>query len=125
MKMFEKPLAFIKKDLLIESSYKIAFLFNVFSVLVSLLSYFFIDKLFGQRIVGHLQEFRVNYFSYVLLSMAFFSYIGVGLGAFYNRIHAEQTQGTLEAVLLSPTKINTILFKSLVRSITDYACKIL
>jgi ABC-2 type transport system permease protein len=110
MRILEKPLAFIKKDFLIESSYKVAFLFNIFSVLVSLLTYFFIDKLFGQKMAGHLQEFGVNYFSYVLLSMAFFSYIGVGLGAFYNRIHAEQVQGTLEAVLLTPTKITTILF---------------
>jgi len=108
--MFEKPLAFIKKDLLIESSYKVAFLFNIFSVLVSILTYFFIDKLFGQKMTGHLQEFGVSYFSYVLLSMAFFSYIGVGLGAFYNRIQTEQVQGTLEAVLLTPTKITTILF---------------
>ena len=108
--MLKKPLAFIKKDFLIESSYKLSFIFRIFGVLVTVLTYFFIDKLFGQRIVGHLQQFGVNYFSYVLLSMAFFSYIGVGLGSFSTRIHFEQIQGTLEAVLLTPTKIPTILF---------------
>jgi len=46
----------------------------------------------------------------VLLSMAFFSYIGVGLGSFSSRIQSEQMQGTLEAILLTPTKIPTILF---------------
>lgn len=108
--MFKKPLAFIKKDFLIESSYKLSFIFSIFSVLISILSYFFIDKLFGHRIVSHLEEFGVNYFSYVLLSMAFFSYIGIGLGSFAGRIRSEQIQGTLEAVLLTPTKISTILF---------------
>ena len=107
--MLKKPLAFIKKDFLIESSYKLSFLLNIFGVLISILSYFFIDKLFGQRIVSHLEEFGVNYFPYVLLSMAFFSYIGVGLGSFSNRIRSEQMQGTLEAILLTPTKISTIL----------------
>lgn len=108
--MLKKPLAFIKKDFLIESSYKLSFIFRIFGVLVSILTYFFIDKLFGQRIVGHLEEFGVNYFSYVLLSMAFFSYIGVGLGSFSSRIRLEQMQGTLEALLLTPAKVSTILF---------------
>jgi len=104
--MLKKSLAFIKKDFLIESSYKLSFIFRIFVVLVSILTYFFIDRLFGHRIVGHLQQFGVNYFSYVLLSMAFFSYIGVGLGSFSNRIRFEQMQGTLEALLLTPTKVS-------------------
>jgi ABC-2 type transport system permease protein len=108
--MLRKSLAFLKKDFLLESSYSLAFLFNIFAVLVSILSYFYIDKLFGQRMVSDLEEFGVNYFSYVLLSMAFFSYIGVGIGSFSERIQAEQMQGTLEAIMLTPTKITTILF---------------
>jgi ABC-2 type transport system permease protein len=108
--MSRKVLAFLKKDFLFESSYKLSFIFNIFGILISVLSYFFIDKLFGERIVSHLEEFGVNYFSYVLLGMAFFSYIGVGLGSFSGRIQSEQMQGTLEAILLTPTKISTILF---------------
>ncbi len=108
--MFKKALAFIKKDFLVESSYKLSFIFRIFGVLVTVFTYFFIDKLFGHRIVGHLQQFGVTYFSYVLLSMAFFSYVGVGLGSFSSRIRLEQMQGTLEAILLTPTKISTILF---------------
>ena len=108
--MLKRALAFFKKDFLIESSYKLSFLLNIFAVLVSILVYFFIDKLFGYRMVRHLEEFGINYFSYVLLSMAFFSYIGVGLGSFSNRIRSEQMQGTLEAILLTPTRISTILF---------------
>ena len=108
--MLRKPLAFLKKDFLMESSYSLAFLFNFFGILVSILSYFFIDKLFGSRMVPHLEEFGVNYFSYVLLSMAFFGYVGIGLGSFSERIRSEQVQGTLEAVLLTPTRISTVLF---------------
>ncbi len=108
--MLKKPIAFIKKDFLTESSYKLSFIFRIFGVLVSILTYYFIDKLFGHRIVGHLEEFGVNYFSYILLSMAFFNYVGVGLGSFSSRIRLEQMQGTLEALLLTPTKISTILF---------------
>lgn len=107
--MVKKIFAFLKKDFLEESSYKLAFILNIFGVLVSILSYFFIDKLFGRKISVELEEFGVNYFAYVLLGMALFSYIGVGLGSFSSRIRSEQVQGTLEAVLLTPTKISTIL----------------
>jgi ABC-2 type transport system permease protein len=103
-------LAFLKKDFLMESSYRLSFFFNFFGILVSILSYYFINELFGNRMVPHLEAFGVNYFSYVLLSTAFFGYVGVGLGSFSERIRAEQQQGTLEAVLLTPTRISTILF---------------
>lgn len=93
-----------------ESSYKFAFIFNIFAVLVGVLIYFFIDKLFGYKIVVHLEEFGVNYFAYVLLGMAFFSYVGVGIGSFSSRIQSEQMQGTLEAIILAPVKIPVILF---------------
>jgi len=108
--MLRKALAFLKKDFLMESSYSLSFLFNFFGILTSMLSYFFIDKLFGSRMVPHLEEFGVNYFSYVLLSMAFFGYVGIGLGSFSERIRSEQIQGTLETVLLTPTSVSTILF---------------
>ncbi len=108
--MFRKIFAIVKKDFLIEVSYKVSFFFNIFSVISTLLIYFFIDLLFGHRMTIHLEEFGVNYFSYVVVSMAFFSYIGVGIGSFSMRLRAEQLQGTLESLLLSPTKISTLLW---------------
>lgn len=107
--MFKKIFAMVRKDFLVEASYRLAFLFNIFGILTTLLTYFFINKLFGDRMVAHLEEFGVNYFSYALLSMAFFGYVGAGLGSFSERIHSEQIQGTLEALLVTPTKISTIL----------------
>lgn len=107
--MFRKTIALLKKDFLIESSYKLAFIMNIFSVCASLLIYFFIDKLFGRTMNQYLEKFGVNYFSYVLLSMAFFSYIGVGIGSFSSRIRFEQLQGTLESLFLTPTRAETLL----------------
>ncbi len=108
--MWHKPWAFIKKDFQNVASYKLALCLNFFSIFIGILSYFFIDKLFGQKIVPHLAEFGVNYFAYILLSMAFYGYIGVGMGSFTNQIRNEQLLGTLEATLLTPTKVSTILF---------------
>jgi ABC-2 type transport system permease protein len=108
--MMTKPMAFLKKDLLIESSYAFAFLADVFGIFVSLLSYYFIDRLFGNQMAPALREFGVGYFPYVLLASAFFSYVGVGMSSFVVRLNSEQSEGTLESVLATPTGISTILF---------------
>ena len=108
--MLRKAFAFLKKDFLVESSYRFSLALSLAGILVSLLTYFFIDKLFGHRMAPNLEEFGVNYFSYVLLSTALFGYIGIGMGSFYERIRSEQVEGTLEALLLTPTPPLIILF---------------
>jgi len=107
--MIHKTMAFIKKDFLIESSYKFAFVTRFLGVIITILGYFFIDRLFGSKMTPHLEAFGVTYFPYVLLSNAFFGYVGVGLSSFSQRISNEQVDGTLEAVLVTPTKITTML----------------
>ncbi|MCG8429586.1 MAG: ABC transporter permease [Candidatus Omnitrophica bacterium] len=127
--MIAKIWAFIRKDILTETSYRLSFCLNILGVFMSVLVYFFIDKLFGSRVVGHLEPFGVNYFSYVLLGMAFFSYIGVGLGSFSERIRTEQVQGTLEALLVTPASLPVIVFSlalgNLVMATIDAAIYIL
>jgi ABC-2 type transport system permease protein len=107
--MIKQVFAFIKKDFLLEQSYGPALLFNIFGVLTSVLSYYFIDKLFGNTVASELKEFGVNYFAYVLLGMAFFSYIGAGIGSFSERLYTEQVQGTLESIILTPVSAWTLL----------------
>ena len=107
--MIRKIYILVKKEFLVETSYKLAFCLNILSVVASLLAYFFIDKLFGHRIAPHLEEYGVTFFSYALVGMAFFSYIGVGIGSFSGRIRSEQVQGTLESLLLTPTRVSLIL----------------
>ncbi len=102
-------LAFLKKEFRCEASYKLPFLLNLFAIAVTIFIYYFIGKLFGPRAASHLKEFGTGYFPYVLLSMAFFNYIGVGIGSFSSRIRSEQLQGTLESLLITPARIETIL----------------
>ena len=107
--MFKKPLAFIKKDFLIESSYKFAFLLHIFGIFAWILTFYFIDKLFGSVITPHLKPYGVNYFSYVLLGIAFFTYVGTGTGSLAARIRNEQLMGTLETLLLTPARLSMII----------------
>ncbi len=105
----KKLLAFLKKDFLQESSYRWPLVFGIFGVLMTTLIYYFIDRLFGERVAGPLEDLGVSYFGYVLVGLAFFSYVGFGLGSFSDQIQREQTQGTLEALLVTPTGLTVIL----------------
>jgi ABC-2 type transport system permease protein len=104
-----KALAFIRKDFLIALSYKFAFIFGLFSTLAYILTFFFIGKLFGARMIPHLEPYGGEYFPFVLLGIAFSTYLGTGLGSFAGKIRQEQMMGTLEALLVTPTKTSTII----------------
>jgi len=104
-----KIFAFIKKDLLIMLSYR----FNLFlSILVSALSLvfvYYISKTFTGAMSQYLKEFNGNYFSFVLVGFSVSSFVSVGLHAFANEIRTSQVEGTLEALISTPTSIYTIL----------------
>lgn len=97
-------IAFIKKEFLFEISYRFSFLLNILGIFAWILTFYFIDILFGSKIAPHLEPYGVNYFPYVILGIAFFTYVGTGVGGFSNSIRNEQLMGTLEALLATPTR---------------------
>jgi len=103
--MLRKIFAFIKRDFLVEKSYKLSFFLLVLGILASIAVFFFIDLLFGEKIVPHLAEYGVSYFSYVIIGLALLNFVGVGMGSVSSSIREEQLMGTLEAILLTPTRL--------------------
>ncbi|MFQ6082432.1 MAG: ABC transporter permease [Candidatus Aminicenantia bacterium] len=103
-----KAVAFIKRDFLTEISYKSAFLMNIIGIFFSVLTFFFIAKLFGKAAAPYLQEYGGNYFPFVLIGIAFSTFLGVGLGTSAAAIRQEQMWGTLEAMLITPTRASAI-----------------
>lgn len=106
---FRKILAYMKKEFIIEKSYKFSYLFLVFGIFTSISTYFFIDRLFGSRVTPELAPYGVSYFSYVLIGNAFFTYVGTALGGISGRISTEQERGTLETLFMTPTKLWVLL----------------
>ncbi|MFH1674140.1 MAG: ABC transporter permease [Pseudomonadota bacterium] len=107
--VFYKIFAFIKKSFLIQWSYRLAIFLGILGTFGSLLTFYFIDRLFGFKIVAHLAPYGVNYFSYALIAIAFSGFIGTSLGKVAGQINQEQTVGTLEALLTTPTRIETLI----------------
>jgi len=104
-----KPLAFLKRDFLINSSYRFSFIFDFFTILFSVLTFFFIAKIFGKGASQYLTNYGGDYFPFVLIGIAFFGYLHTAMTSFTQVIREEQYTGTLETILLSPTRISTML----------------
>jgi ABC-2 type transport system permease protein len=104
--------AFIKRDFLIETSYKLAFFTDTLWVFFQIVIFYFISELIGLNASSHLQAYGGEYFPFVLIGIAFSVYQTVGLGAFIKSIREEEMMGTLEAILSSPTRLSVIIISS-------------
>jgi ABC-2 type transport system permease protein len=110
-------LAFLKRDWLSEVSYPVAFTLQLFSILLSVGVFYFISEMLGDSVAPILSQYGGDYFSFVLIGIAFTSYFGVGLSSFASSLRQAQTTGTLEAMLTTPTTISALIIAS---SLWDY-----
>jgi ABC-2 type transport system permease protein len=109
---FRKPLSFLCRDFINESSYKFAFISQIVGIFITTLAWFFLSNLFGGAISPKLSEYGGDYFSFVLVGIAFSNYLQVSLNSFSGSIRNAQTLGTLEAMLATQTNIPTIILSS-------------
>jgi ABC-2 type transport system permease protein len=105
-------LAFLHRDLRSEVSYRFSFLLQFLSIFFSVAVFYFVAKLLGDSVNPYLEPYGGDYFSFVLIGIAFGSYFGVGLSSFSSGLRTSQTTGTLEAMLSSPTRLSTIILSS-------------
>jgi ABC-2 type transport system permease protein len=109
---FKKPLAFVRRDFGDAASYKLSFLMQFAGIFISILTFFFLSRLFGGVVVSYLQPYGGDYFSFVLIGIAFSGYIGVAQHSIAGTISTAQEMGTLEALMVTQTGVPTILFSS-------------
>jgi len=112
MAFWRKPIGFLKRDFFIASSYKFAFVFDLGTIIFSILTFFFIARLFGGYASPYLQTYGGEYFPFVLVGLALANYFSAAMTSFTRSLSQEQYTGTLEFLLLSPTRVSTILLSS-------------
>ena len=108
----KKPLAFLKRDLLIDVSYRFSFVFQVASVLLSTASYYFLSRFIGSSLIPGLDAYGGDYFAFVLIGVALYDYLATSLEAFSRTIRESQLAGTLEALLSTQTSLPTVILSS-------------
>jgi len=104
-----KITAFLKKDFYITISYKFRVFLQFGDMIFSLVMFYFLGKTFSGAISPYITQYGGDYFSYALVGIAVTSFVTVGLDALAGEVRAAQVEGTLEALLSTPTSIYTIL----------------
>lgn len=112
-----RAFAFLRRDWRLQLSYRFSFLLQFFGIFFNLLVFYFLSKLVGDSAAPYLEPYGGNYFAFVLIGLAFSGYFGVGLNSFSANLREAQTTGTLEAMLMTPTRLSTVIMSS---SIYDY-----
>lgn len=104
--------AIFLRDIQTELSYPLAFLLQFATVFFSVFVFYFLSQLVGDSAAEQIQTRDGEYFPFVLVGIAFSGYFGIGLSSFANALRSAQTTGTLEALLMTPTRLSTIIVGS-------------
>jgi len=108
-----KVAAFFVRDLLWDLSYPLNFFWRGGSIFFNLVTFFFLGHLVSGATAGHLAAYGGgDYFSFVLVGLALSTFQSVALTSISYAILYGMYTGTLEAMLVTPTSLSTIVFSS-------------
>ncbi len=103
-------MAFLERDLRVESSYRLSFLWTLVGIFTSVFMFYYMARLLGAAASPYLQEYGGNYFAFLLIGIAFSRYLSLSLNSFSMGLRSAQHDGTLEAMLMTPTPLSVIAF---------------
>ena len=102
-----KAWAFFRRDFRNDVSYRLSFILEIMNIILTLASFYFLSKLFGERVAG-----RYAPFPFLLLGMAVNGYMTTALYCFSQSIRGSQQMGVLKAVLATPVSPLGFVFYS-------------
>jgi len=91
-------------------SYKTQVVFTVLGWLLPVFSYYFIGVMYKNAVAPSLAAYGGSYVSFMVVGVAFQGYVSSAFTTLATRIRNEQLMGTLEYVLMSPTRLSSFLF---------------
>lgn len=109
--------AFFKRDAQIALSYRVAFVTQFCGKLMLTGLFYFMARTVGGAPIPALERYGGDFLAFLLIGIALSDCVLVSLMSFATQIREAQTTGTLEATLMSPVRLHTILMYS---SLWDY-----
>jgi ABC-2 type transport system permease protein len=104
MATWQKFLAFLRRDLRTARTYRFSFVVQLFGIASGLWMYFFLGRMVGDRLTPALAAYGSSFFSFVLVGVAFWGLLAKAMLGTLNAIQSEQRSGTMEALLVTPTR---------------------
>jgi ABC-2 type transport system permease protein len=105
------PRAFFLRDRRIETSYRAGLALRLASAVVTVGVFFFLSRTFGLAAPA-LTDVGGSYFAFVLIGIVAQEFLGQAVGTFGGSIRESQMTGTLELMLLGPSRLITLLLSS-------------
>ncbi len=107
---FEKLYVFVAiRGFEVWISYKTQVVFTVLGWLLPVFSYYFIGVMYKGAVAPALQQYGGSYVDFMVVGVAFQGYVSSAFTTLSSRIRNEQLMGTLEYVLMSPTRLSSFL----------------
>jgi ABC-2 type transport system permease protein len=101
-------LAFMRRDLLSQAAYRVAFAIDVVSGMLALLSTYFLGLTVG-RTAPLLAAYGGDYFAFAVLGVATLGPMTTALTTMSSQIRESQNAGTLESVLVTPVGVGRVM----------------
>ncbi|HEX8143038.1 MAG TPA: ABC transporter permease [Pyrinomonadaceae bacterium] len=111
MLLLRRVRAFIVRDFLLAVSYRMDFFLRMLSILIVVTTLFFISRIFAGFVNTEYPQWR-NPLAAWITGLAVLNYFMTGFSSLATAIRQEQTQGTLESVLLTPINMPTMIVSS-------------
>src|ERR1043165_6043263 len=108
--LFLRVRAFVARDFQLAISYRLEFFLRIMTILIVVTTFYFISQIF----VGSGTQFSQwrDPLAAWITGLAVLNYFMTGFSSLATAIRQEQTQGTLESVLLPPINLPTVIVAS-------------
>jgi len=105
---FAKIAAFLRRDLMMALSYRAAFVADAVALLGQAVVFSYVGRLVDPSAVPGFGGKQTSYLAFVSVGLALTALLQVGLTRLTGVIGSERFMGTLESVLVSPTRLTTL-----------------
>jgi len=109
--------AFVRRDLRIDLSYRATFVLRTLSTVLLLALFYYLSRVIDNAEFGARQDLRGGYFGYAAVGLALLTIVQIGLASFSRKLREEQTTGTFEALMATPTSPSLIILSSAIYDI--------
>ena len=107
-----KAWAFVRRDFSTEASYRLSFVMQLVQVAFLALLAYFMAQFLRQKGLEAVTPFAQDYFSFVILGLAFYDYQSTAQNGFAHSLLEGQMTGTLETLLVSQTSLEMVMLGS-------------
>jgi ABC-2 type transport system permease protein len=101
--------AFLKRDYLLASYSRLAFVWQVFTVVLVAPTLYYLGRLIRPAASPHLAPYGGDYFAFVILGVALFGVLTAAMAATAAAVRQEQMIGTLELLMAAPVGLPALV----------------